>query len=73
VKGKGKVNGSNNHQKNFDKFIKSKRNGKGKKNRTKGKGKGKARLLNATSAVVQTTLQRSDELPNTWLNCTKNP
>jgi hypothetical protein len=42
VKGKGKVNGSNNHQKNFDKFIKGKRNGKGKKNRTKGKGKGKA-------------------------------
>jgi hypothetical protein len=42
VKGKGKVDGSNNHQKNFGKFIKGKCNGKGKKNRTKGKGKDKA-------------------------------
>jgi hypothetical protein len=41
VKGKGKVDGSNNHQKNFDQFMKGKRNGKGKKSKTKGKGKGK--------------------------------
>jgi hypothetical protein len=41
VKGKGKVDGSNNHQKNFGKFMKGKRSGKGKKNKTKGKEKGK--------------------------------
>jgi hypothetical protein len=41
VKGKGKVDGSNNHQKNFGKFMKDKHNDKGKKNRTNGKGKGK--------------------------------
>jgi hypothetical protein len=35
--------------------------------------RGKARLLNAIIVVVQTTLQRNAKLPNTWLNCTKNP
>jgi hypothetical protein len=42
VMGKGNFDGSNNHQKNFSKFMKGKRNDKGKKNRTKGKGKDKA-------------------------------
>jgi hypothetical protein len=42
VKGKGKVGGSNNHQKNFGKFMKAKHNCKGKKNRPKGKRKGNA-------------------------------
>jgi hypothetical protein len=41
VKGKGKIDGSNNHY-FFGKFMKGKCNGKGKKNITKGKGKGKA-------------------------------
>jgi hypothetical protein len=41
MKGKAKVDGSNNYQKNFGKFIKGKHNDKNKKNRTKGKGKGK--------------------------------
>jgi hypothetical protein len=43
VKGKAKVDGSNNHQKNFGKFMKDKHNDKNKKNRTKGQGKGKGK------------------------------
>jgi hypothetical protein len=35
VKDKEKVDGSNNHQKKFDKFKNGKRNGKNKKNRAK--------------------------------------
>jgi hypothetical protein len=63
-----------NHQKFFGKFKKGKHNGKNRKNRAKGQGKGgKAWLLNTTNAGVQTTLYRNAELPNTWLNCTKNP
>jgi hypothetical protein len=42
VKGKGKVDGSNNHQKKFDKFKNDKRNSKTKRSRAKGQGKGKA-------------------------------
>jgi hypothetical protein len=41
VKGKAKVDGSNNHQKNFGKFNKGKCNNKNKKNRTKGQVNGK--------------------------------
>jgi hypothetical protein len=40
--------------------------------RTEPNVKGKARLLNVTSAVIQTTLQRNTELSNTWFNCTKS-
>jgi hypothetical protein len=43
------------------------------KEKEKEKEKEKTRLLNATSAMVQITLQRSAELPNTCLNCTKIP
>jgi hypothetical protein len=53
--------------------MKGKHNSKNKNNRTKGKEREKARLLNTISVVVQTTLQRNAELPNTWLNYTKNP
>jgi hypothetical protein len=45
VKGKGKVDGSNNYQNNFDKFIKGKRNSKNKKNRIEGRGKGKCKTF----------------------------
>jgi hypothetical protein len=45
VKGKAKVDGFNNHQKNFDKFMKDKRNSKNKKNKTKGQGKGKCKTF----------------------------
>jgi hypothetical protein len=45
VKGKAKVDGSNNHQKNFGKFMKGKCNSKNKKNRTKGQGKGKGKTF----------------------------
>jgi hypothetical protein len=41
VKGKEEVDESNNHQKDFGKFKKDKRNGKNKKKKTKGQGKGK--------------------------------
>jgi hypothetical protein len=41
VKGNGKVDGSNNHQKKFSKFKKGKHNSKNKKNRAIGQGKGK--------------------------------
>jgi hypothetical protein len=50
----------------FGKFMKGKCNGKNKKNRTRGQGKGKGKtFLNATSAVVQTTLQKKYRTPNT--------
>jgi hypothetical protein len=45
VKGKAKIEGSNNHQKNFDKFMKGKRNSKNKKNKTKRQGKGKDKAM----------------------------
>jgi hypothetical protein len=45
VKGKAKVDGFNNHQKNFGKIMKGKRNSKNKKNRTKGQGKGKCKAF----------------------------
>jgi hypothetical protein len=41
VKGNGKGDGSNNHQKKYGKFKKGKRNGKNMKNGAKGQGKGK--------------------------------
>jgi hypothetical protein len=41
MKGQAKVDGSNNHQKNFGKFMKGKCNIKNKKNKTKGEEKGK--------------------------------
>lgn len=43
VKGKEKVDGSNNHHKNFGKFKKGKRNNKHKKNKSKGQGSGKGK------------------------------
>jgi hypothetical protein len=43
VKGKSKVDGSNNHQKNFSKYMKEKHNGKNKKNKIKGQGKEKGK------------------------------
>jgi hypothetical protein len=45
VKGKIKVDGSNNHQKNFGKFMKGKHNDKNKNNGTKGQGKGKGKTF----------------------------
>jgi hypothetical protein len=45
VKGEAKLDGSNNHQKNFGKFMKGRRNCKNKKNRTKGQGKGKGKAF----------------------------
>jgi hypothetical protein len=45
VKGKGKIKRSNNHQKNFGKFMKGKHNSKNKKNRTKGQEKGKGKTF----------------------------
>jgi hypothetical protein len=45
VKGNEKIDGSNNHQKKFDKFKKGKRNGKNKNNRAKGHGKGKEKAF----------------------------
>jgi hypothetical protein len=41
VKDKEKVDGPNNHQKNFGKFKKGKHNGKNRKNKAKGEGKGR--------------------------------
>jgi hypothetical protein len=37
------------------------------------KEKGMTRLLNAINMVVQITLLRNAELPNMWLNYTKDP
>jgi hypothetical protein len=45
VKGKEKVDGSNNHQKNFGKFKKGKCNGKNRKNIVKGQGKRKGKAF----------------------------
>jgi hypothetical protein len=45
MKGKAKVDGSNNHQKNFGKFMKGKCNDMNKKNRTKGQEKGKGKTF----------------------------
>jgi hypothetical protein len=45
VKGNGKGDGSNNHQKKFGKFKKGKHNGKNKMNRAKGQEKGKGKTF----------------------------
>jgi hypothetical protein len=37
------------------------------------KAKGNSKLSHAINVVVQTTLLRNAEPPNTWLNCTKDP
>jgi hypothetical protein len=52
VKGKEKVDGSNNHQKNFGKFKKGKHNSKNRKNRAKRQGKWKGKAFKCHKCVV---------------------
>jgi hypothetical protein len=71
VKGKEKVDGSNNIKTNL---VNSRMvNARTRRIEPMVKEKGKTKLLNATNVVVQTTLLRNAKFPNTWLNCTKDP